>query len=99
MTIKELCDSEKEVRVTDNKIRKDLIKELMMDRITQEEKELIYKTINELETKRDSWEENNSRHWFRIGKLLGTNAGLLVGASLFAIGEKVGKIIATKFES
>lgn len=98
MSIKELYDSEKEVRVTDNKLRKDLIDELMRDGITQEEKESVYKIINELESKRDLWEEDNARYWFRIGKLRGLTAGVLIGASLFAIGEKVGKIIATKFE-
>ncbi len=99
MSIKELYDSEKEVRVTDNKLRKALIDELMRAGIAQEEKESVYKIINKLETKRDLWEEANARYWFRIGKLRGLTAGVLIGASLFAIGEKVGKIIATKFES
>lgn len=47
----------------------------------------------------DSWEDSNSRYWFKIGKYLGVSIGIVAGAGAFAIGEMIGKIIVSKIES
>jgi len=55
--------------------------------------------ICKMKLEEDSWEDSNSRYWFKIGKYLGVSIGIVAGAGAFAIGEMIGKIIVSKIES
>ena len=94
LSIKKLFDGEASVRLATGDVLKSLTKELMRDDISIESKRFIYDEICKMKLEADSWEDSNSRYWFKIGKCCGVSI-----AGAFAIGEMIGKLISSKIES
>lgn len=97
--LKKLFDGEASVRLATGDVLKSLTKELMRDDISIESKRFIYDEICKMKLEADSWEDSNSRYWFKIGKCCGVSIGIVAGAGAFAIGEMIGKLISSKIES
>ena len=99
LSIKKLFDGEASARLATGDVLKSFTKELMRDDISIECKRFIYDEICKMKLEADSWEDSNSRYWFKIGKRRGVSIGIVAGAGAFAIGEMIGKLIISKIES
>lgn len=99
VSIKDLVQSDKEVREIGNNMMKVLVKELAMDDSSDEYKRWVCDKIYESQMIRDKWEEVTSNSWFRLGKLKGMFIGMFLGAACFAGGQFIGANIKSKIES
>lgn len=90
---KEIMETEADIREVYEEIHDDFIKCLTRENITDDEKESILISLDELERIRSDWDRSNSESWYKIGETVGKNKGIILGAICYASGFAFGKII------
>lgn len=90
---KEIMETEADIRELYKKTHDDFIKCLTRENITDDEKESILKSLDELERIRSDCDRSNSESWYKIGEVVGKNKGIILGAICYASGFAFGKII------
>lgn len=98
--VKEFMETEASIRGVYEDIHNVFIECLARENITDDEKESILISLDELEHIRSDWDRSNSESWYKIGEAVGKNKGIILGAicyaSCFAFGKIIMKIISKK---
>ena len=86
-------ETEANIRELYEKTHDDIVKCLIREDFSGDEKETIVKELREVEYIRRKWDSSNSKFWYEYGEIIGISEGITLGVICYASGFMFGKIL------